>query len=296
MILVVLATPASSQVGEEIQTKNACSFLGDAIPDSLHTFDSNQEALSVVQQIVSSSGLVQNFKVLAAGVPNAAADINGTTRLILYNPYFMRDVRAQVGGNKWGPISIMAHEVGHHLNGHTLDKVGSRPKEELEADFFSGFILQRMGSSLDDARAAMEKLGSSTPSSTHPAKSDRLVAIASGWEKSCANDAACSGLDPKPLPAPRPKPASKRDSCEYAKDGECDEPELCERGTDATDCSQVRVPQPGPEPEPVRNALPNYCCTPVGKLGPYPNPGVPEGGPCYGTHPFFGMQHGRACF
>jgi len=38
-----------------------------------------------------------------------------------------------------------------------------------------------------------------------------------------------------------------------------------------------------------------YCCTPAGKLGPYP-PGIPVGQACYGTHPVTGMSYGQACY
>ena len=87
----------------------------------------------------------------------------------------------------------MAHEVGHHLNGHTLSDVGSRPKRELEADYYSGFILQRLGANLDDARVAMLKLGSDSGSRTHPARHDRLAAIGNGWMKACDSDPNCRG-------------------------------------------------------------------------------------------------------
>ena len=41
--------------------------------------------------------------------------------------------------------------------------------------------------------------------------------------------------------------------------------------------------------------LPNYCCTPAGRFGPYPNNNTPVGGPCYSTTPF-GVVSGQACY
>ena len=35
-------------------------------------------------------------------------------------------------------------------------------------------------------------------------------------------------------------PVRGANSCRYARDGECDEPDLCDRGTDTADCSGVR--------------------------------------------------------
>lgn len=54
-------------------------------------------------------------------------------------------------------------------------------------------------------------------------------------------------------------------------------------------------------PRERRRSLPAFCCTPAGRLGPYPNPGpngipVGPGEPCYGTHPLYGAVTGSACF
>lgn len=42
----------------------------------------------------------------------------------------------------------------------------------------------------------------------------------------------------EPRRTPSPPPATGPDSCRYAKDGDCDEPNLCARGTDTTDCAR----------------------------------------------------------
>lgn len=47
---------------------------------------------------------------------------------------------------------------------------------------------------------------------------------------------------------------------------------------------------------PISDNLPHFCCTAIGKLGPYPNTQVREGEACYGTHPQFGAQLGKACY
>jgi hypothetical protein len=210
---LTLTLSASAQIEDQIEIGHACSMFGEEVPETVTLFESDEEVESVIRDIVSASGLVKNFVIRAGGVPNAAATIRGTDRYILYEPYFMRNVRAQTG-TKWAAISIMAHEVGHHLNGHTLTPGGSRPKSELEADYFSGFVLQRMGASLDDARMAMKTIGSPVASETHPAKHDRLVAITQGWSKACEKDSSCkdarpaesSVSEPQPRPIPNPNP------------------------------------------------------------------------------------------
>jgi hypothetical protein len=125
-------------------------------------------------------GLPKNFVVRAADVPNAAAVIMEGQRLVLYSNVFMQRVR-QATNTDWAALSILAHEVGHHLSGHTLSNTGSQPPLELEADRFSGFVLGRMGAGLNEATAAMQNLASPQGSTTHPPRSARLEAIAAGW-------------------------------------------------------------------------------------------------------------------
>jgi tetratricopeptide (TPR) repeat protein len=78
-------------------------------------------------------------------------------------------------------VSIFAHEIGHHLCGHTLDVLGSRPDKELEADRFSGFVMYKLGATLEQAQAAMVALGNPSYVSTHPPLVNRLAAIRNGW-------------------------------------------------------------------------------------------------------------------
>jgi hypothetical protein len=45
-----------------------------------------------------------------------------------------------------------------------------------------------------------------------------------------------------------------------------------------------------------KSAYPQYCCTNAGKLGPYENKTVKEGGACYGTDTKGQRHEGTACF
>ena len=179
--LLVWATQINAQEDIEMQTEQSCglSVKNIAIPP-MFEFASNAEAVKIMNDMMKVVGLKPNFKIQAADVPNAAAVVMGTTRFILYNPKFIKNVDKDAK-TKWSSISILAHELGHHLNGHTLSNQGSRPKMELEADEFSGFVLRKMGATLEEAQAAMNLLASPFPSISHPAKAGRLRAIERGW-------------------------------------------------------------------------------------------------------------------
>jgi len=88
----------------------------------------------------------------------------------------------------WSSISILAHEIGHHLSGHTLNQLNDNHKAELEADKFSGFTLYKMGASKEQAIKAIETIGSETETKSHPSKSKRIIAIKNGWEDAYIQD------------------------------------------------------------------------------------------------------------
>jgi hypothetical protein len=171
-----------SQTEFDFDLTGNCSYYGERIVDKAYGFSSSQEAVNVIENILSQVGLHKNFQINAASVPNAAAVIQGSTRYILYSQNFINQIN-NTTGSKWAAISILAHEIGHHLNGHTLERTGSRPPIELEADEFSGFVLYKMNATLNEAQLAMSTFSSSSGSSTHPPKNARLEAIAVGWNK-----------------------------------------------------------------------------------------------------------------
>jgi hypothetical protein len=246
-LLTVATVIATGQpTSEQIDTGNSCSYAGDLSPSKVLAFASDSEAEGAVRRIVQASGLVQNFEIRAAGVSNAMAsvDASGTKRYVLYSQTFMQEMR-QATGSAWAALSVMAHEIGHHLNNHPLT-ANRDPKFEIDADYYSGFIMQRLGASLADAQAAVNYLPASN-AKTHPAKHDRLAAIANGWTKAC-NDTSCDratrpttsvspGGSVTPAPTQNPEPQGPN-SCQYANDGTCDEPNLCKKGTDAADCKR----------------------------------------------------------
>ncbi|MGI9406008.1 MAG: hypothetical protein ACR2O4_06515, partial [Hyphomicrobiaceae bacterium] len=90
----------------------------------------------------------------------------------------------------WLVMSVVAHEVGHHLAGHTL-KLGNQPYNELQADWFTGYLLMKMGAHVTKARE-MQGLGSACGTITHPLQKDRLAAVTAGWVQACEEDANCN--------------------------------------------------------------------------------------------------------
>ena len=152
--------------------KEICNYL---------SFRSNQHAEEVVDQILRQVGLLRNFVVVECpNTENCFATVVDGQRYIVYDGAFMKRVE-NATHTDWSAISIVAHEIGHHLQGHTIDGKGARPQKELEADRFSGFVMQRLGASLDEALVAIKTLGDDKATYSHPAKANRVEAIRLGW-------------------------------------------------------------------------------------------------------------------
>ena len=154
----------------------------DASPTDLPFFSSVADAEKIVSGIMDAMGLESTFKIKEANVPNVEATIKHHHRYILYNPEFVNKVN-EATKDKWASIFILAHEVGHHLDGHTEAGLRSTPAIELDADEFAGFVLCKMGATLEQAQLAMYYISNIASSKTHPGRLDRLAAIDKGWNK-----------------------------------------------------------------------------------------------------------------
>lgn len=137
---------------------------------------------NMLTEIINATGLQPNFEVRKANVLNIEASITRRKRYILYNPEFMEKID-RLSDDKWNSMALLAHEVGHHLNGHTIKKRGSHHAAELEADEFAGFVLARLGATLEQAQKVMLYIASEHGSRTHPSRDLRMKAIQKGWSK-----------------------------------------------------------------------------------------------------------------
>lgn len=161
----------------------ACGLDRDVRLGDVTAFASSLEARQVVAEICDSVGLPANFEIVAVRDPqvNAYATVRDGRRYVVYDEQFMRSITNQRAKN-WPGLAVMAHEVGHHLCGHTLDNVGSRPPRELEADSFAGFVVGTLGGTVGEATQIFQGT-SDTGSATHPPRRERVAAATAGWQR-----------------------------------------------------------------------------------------------------------------
>jgi len=161
-----------SYFGNPINEKEICDLVA---------FTTRPEVTMAVENIVRRSGLKQNFYVMECpNTDNCFAATRNGERLIVYDARFFSRLNS-VTRTDWAALSILAHEIGHHLQGHTIKSGGSEPNRELEADEFSGFVMYQMGASLREAQSAIQNVTAEFASGSHPPRSLRLKAIETGY-------------------------------------------------------------------------------------------------------------------
>tara|TARA_B110000459_G_scaffold528_1_gene559 strand:+ start:1053 stop:2105 length:1053 start_codon:yes stop_codon:yes gene_type:complete len=174
------------------QSCNYASLAKDAEEICSHinalSFSSDKNADVALNNILSVSGIEKKFAMIpCVGANGCFALIYNKVRYIVYDPNFMREISENTGSS-WSNMTILAHEIGHHVNSHTLyssKSLEENRKWELEADEFAGFILHKLGASLDEAQSAVRLLSNNDDEySTHPSRDKRLMAIEQGFRKS----------------------------------------------------------------------------------------------------------------
>jgi hypothetical protein len=194
---ISIVEPSENSKGEISGDFGGCGYNYTSSQKQIELSQPGQRELHQIDLILKFSGLSSNFKVFSAPIENAVATIVNNQRFILYDPELL-SYTDQQSGNYWTSMSILAHEIGHHLSGHTITNTGSNPADELEADKFSGFVLFKLGASLTQATAAIEKLGSQEDTYSHPSKYKRIQSITTGW-KDAAEQRYESAVPPPPV-------------------------------------------------------------------------------------------------
>ena len=184
-LIVIFITVAHPIFARTAPANTITNYSGLAFSDTFSILI--PETRELLSEIMNVMGLKPNFELKEAKVDNIEASITHRKRYILYNPAFISWIN-NTTKNKWAIITLLAHEVGHHLNGHTIRKCGSLPILELEADEFAGFVLHKLGASLEQSQEVMKLIASTEASRTHPSRSSRMLAIENGWSKAANSE------------------------------------------------------------------------------------------------------------
>lgn len=150
---------------------------------SMRGMQEDRELSAFVGERLASVGVIRAVPVFvhpkASGCAYASISSRGEA-FIGADPECIGPLRS-ARGYEFRAVGILGHEIGHHLGGHVLTR-GASHAEELEADFWSGWMQAQMGASLVEALTYVEMLPE-VASKTHPARADRSEAVKRGWRQ-----------------------------------------------------------------------------------------------------------------
>lgn len=182
-------SPKQDNTGKELTiTGRYCSAFdsvslnGRTLQVSLPTKRQSDQINTILKRI----SLPQNFTVYQGNVNNAIALYQNNRNYIILNSQFLNEVDRK-SSDYWLSMYLISHEIGHLLSSHLLyqnvsDSVSKA--QELQADYFAGATLSRLGCPRDKAKLIFNgtTLQGSHGSHTHPPSAIRMNFIEDGWE------------------------------------------------------------------------------------------------------------------
>jgi SepF-like predicted cell division protein (DUF552 family) len=133
------------------------------------------EIISKIEKSLSISVPIDVY--IAEDEDNASATIMNGKKVIIADVDFLDEINS-TSKTEWGAIQVLAHEVGHHIAGFDSDS----HRGELNADYWSGQVLQRLGAARSASTRAILAVGTDFDTNSHPAKNKRAKIIAQGWD------------------------------------------------------------------------------------------------------------------
>ncbi|MEJ7778979.1 MAG: M48 family metalloprotease [Daejeonella sp.] len=175
-------------------------------PSLTSNFLNVYEAGGYIRSILDSINWKANFTIQERnGINNAYATIINNRRFIVYDNRFLTNLDEYARTN-WASVSVLAHEMGHHYRNHIVSGGSSSPPKELEADYFSGYALAKLGASLNEATAAMQRISPLQGSASHPGRAARVDAIQKGWDYAKGISTTATSRPRSPVPQPQQNP------------------------------------------------------------------------------------------
>ena len=123
--------------------------------------------------------------ILKVNTNNCFATIGkGGQKMLIVDNFFLDQVNKETG-TEWAAISIIAHEVGHLIAGFKWRT--NRLDRELDGDYWSGYILKKLGAGKEEAIKCIMFFGTEEDTKTHPNKYARAEVIKQGWTDAAEN-------------------------------------------------------------------------------------------------------------
>lgn len=164
--------------------------------------------INTIKDEIGSKNFNLGYTFRACSTVCSAASVkdNANTQFIYYNPAFISKINLKGSNLRWAVIAIFAHEIGHHLMGHTNAQgqagamsLKSKRTQELRSDFFSGFIISKFDkATLEDAYQGLMTLkpedyspatDAEEEKSEYPTLAHRFEAVKAGFNSASTDQA-----------------------------------------------------------------------------------------------------------
>lgn len=172
----------------QVAYTNACSVAPDTKQEcnKIYTLsydeEKNETRKKLFQSILSVAGIKTGLiRLVLSNETNFAKYLKAdTVAYIAYNQLSFHNKQ------DWQFMGVIAHELGHYINHHN-DLCG-RKDLEIDADYYVGFLLRRLGASnIEMAYSCLDLFPDSQETDSHPSKDKRKIAIKNGWDNSTDN-------------------------------------------------------------------------------------------------------------
>ncbi len=179
LILIITSSKITAQT-LEAQSAGQCKTYQESliVPD--------EKMINVLKLVLAPIGIPPNFLLYPCpNINNCVAKTVGNYRYIFYDPKYL-DALVSKKGSGWVELFIFAHEIGHHLCGHTTrpaKDIDEQREYEIEADKYGGFILAKLNATLAQTLIFVSNLPDpdNPKYSTHPLRKDRITAVTTGY-------------------------------------------------------------------------------------------------------------------
>jgi hypothetical protein len=141
----------------------------------------NTKYLKIIQEIILYQGIKKEIQIYEANIDNALATIIDGKMIIVYDTVFL-NMAEKLSNFKGGATLILAHEIGHLLNIHSLSPSESSSWwDELDADYFVGSIVLNKKILIDAVYAVYDMFPTMSTSKSHPEWQARIKTTINGY-------------------------------------------------------------------------------------------------------------------
>lgn len=200
LLLFLTLFPTCITLGQsKVIYSNACSVASDTKQECNkdYTLNYNEETnvnrKKLFQSLLTVAGIKTGLiKLVLSDETNFAKYLKAdTVAYIAYNQLSFHNKQ------DWQFLGVIAHEIGHYINHHN-DLCG-RKDLEIDADYYIGFLLRRLGASnIEMAYSCLDLFPNIEETDSHPSKGKRKIAIKNGWDNSGNNSSLSSFANQNP--------------------------------------------------------------------------------------------------